>query len=182
MLTTLLKDTKTLITTRIEQVLSQTKDGLNGAYSQLRELLAAPLKIEEGSFDTALAQTGDEFGSPTKADLPCIWTIAWWASNLTATEQVDFTNYPWNPVQHQPPCQAKMPTSAYRKTNKGKGETHQRWRRGATGKDDSQHHYGAWPSCRTAIALAVSVKSAMYYRMAQPFGCSFTKAFQQKIE
>lgn len=73
---------------RIEQVMSQTKDGLNDAYSQLRELLVTfRLKIDEGDFDTALDEASQEFSQKGGFSVHLDNRIV--SSNLTANEQVD---------------------------------------------------------------------------------------------
>ncbi|MFW2178267.1 MULTISPECIES: histidine kinase [unclassified Moraxella] len=73
---------------RIEQVMNQTRDGLNDAYSQLRELLVTfRLKIDEGSFDTALAQACEEFAE--KGNFKVNLDNRLMSLNLTASEQID---------------------------------------------------------------------------------------------
>lgn len=73
---------------KIEQILAQSRDGLNDAYSQLRELLVTfRLKIDDGSFDTALAQACDEFSQ--KGGFAIHLDNRLMSINLTANEQVD---------------------------------------------------------------------------------------------
>lgn len=73
---------------RIDQVMLQSKEGLNDAYSQLRELLVTfRLKIEEGEFDDALQQACDEFAN--KGGFVIHLDNRLNSNNLTANEQVD---------------------------------------------------------------------------------------------
>lgn len=66
----------------------QSKEGLNDAYSQLRELLVTfRLKIEEGEFDDALQQACDEFAN--KGGFVIHLDNRLNSNNLTANEQVD---------------------------------------------------------------------------------------------
>nr|WP_315042312.1 histidine kinase [uncultured Moraxella sp.] len=88
LLSTLLKQSDDNSHERIEQIMDQTKEGLNSAYSQLRELLVTfRLKIEEGDFDQALQQACDEFSQ--KGGFIIHLDNRLTSSNLTANEQVD---------------------------------------------------------------------------------------------
>lgn len=71
-----------------EQILEQTRTGLDGAYRQLRELLVTfRLKIESGEFDNALASACDEFAVKGGFEVQLNNRVL--SLNLTANEQID---------------------------------------------------------------------------------------------
>ena len=183
MLTTLLKDNQNPNNDKIEQVLSQTKDGLNGAYSQLRELLATfRLKIEEGSFDTALAQAGDEFAN--KGGFAVHLDNRLMSINLTATEQVDLLQITREALSNiNRHAQAKNAHISLSQNQQGVVSLHiQDDGVGLQPKDDGQRHYGMTIMQERSHSLGGECQiNNVLPHVAQPFGCSFyPKRFSRK--
>lgn len=70
------------------QVLAQARAGLDGAYTQLRELLVTfRLKIDADSFDSAIEQACNEFS--TKGNFAISLDNRILSQNLSASEQID---------------------------------------------------------------------------------------------
>lgn len=184
MLTTLLKDNQNPNNHKIEQVLSQTKDGLNGAYSQLRELLATfRLKIEEGSFDTALAQAGDEFAN--KGGFAVHLDNRLMSINLTATEQVDLLQITREALSNiNRHAQAKNAHISLSQNQQGVVSLHiQDDGVGLQPKDDGQHHYGMTIMQERSHSLGGECQINNVLPHGTAVRVQFLpQAFQQKIE